>query len=72
MRPHAMNALQCKSGANFGHGVIKSYPVAALSHPLSITCTGALVAYDTGYGIGQLAASPFCTVTVLATGKMPS
>lgn len=46
--------------------------VSALTPPLSITCTGALVAYDTGYGIGQLAASPACTVTVLVHNRLPS
>ena len=46
--------------------------VAALGQPLTITCTGAFVDYDPGYGIGQLAASPSCTVTILSTGRVPS
>ena len=37
--------------------------VAALGQPLSISCTAANIGYDPGYGIGQLAASPSCTLT---------
>ena len=36
--------------------------VAALGHPLSISCTAASIGYDPGYGISQLAASPSCSI----------
>jgi xanthosine utilization system XapX-like protein len=42
--------------------VVVPATVRALGQPFSLACSNAFSDYDPGYGIGELAASPSCTL----------
>ena len=45
----------------FGLAVVPM-TVQAVSLPLSLTCSNSTSVYDPGYGVGQLAVTPTCTL----------